>query len=81
MNNPSKYRILISVEEGNTKEILSRYESEEFKHLDAFELKKLLENTCNRIILNYKRDLRAREAVRESFQRIKLTRAKLAITR
>jgi hypothetical protein len=67
----SKLRILISVIDDDVGETLSLFKSEEFKGLDAFELKRLLENICNSIISKYKRDLeRAEKDVRVSLQRI-----------
>jgi hypothetical protein len=54
-------RILISVLDNDLGVILSFYKSENFKCLDAFELKKLLENICENIISQYKEDLKSAE--------------------
>jgi hypothetical protein len=72
-----KHKILISVIDDDIGEILSQYESEDFEGLDAFDLKKLLENVCEGIILEYKRDIqRAEEEARGPLQIIKLASVK-----
>ena len=72
-----KHKILISVIDDDIGEILSQYESEDFEGLDAFDLKKLLENVCESIILEYKRDLqRAKEEAGGPLQIIKLASVK-----
>ena len=72
-----KHKILISVIDDDIGEILSQYESEDFEGLDAFDLKKLLENVCEGIILEYKRDLQlAEEEARGPLQIIKMASAK-----
>lgn len=72
-----KHKILISVIDDDIGEILSQYESEGFEGLDAFDLKKLLENVCKGIILEYKRDLqRAEDEARGPLQIIKLASVK-----
>lgn len=54
-------------------EILDHYKSEDFKYLDAFELKELLKNICESIILEYNRDLQHAETdVMHPYQIIKL---------
>jgi len=73
MNRTGRYRILISVFDDNLGEILDHYNSENFKYLDVFELKKLLENICESILLEYKRDLQHAETdIMNSHQIIKL---------
>lgn len=73
MNRTDRYRILISVFDDNLGEILDHYKSEDFKYLDAFELKELLKNICESIILEYKRDLQLAETdIMNSHQIIKL---------
>ena len=51
-----KFKILVAIVDSDLEKLVEQYETD-IEDLDPYELKRLLQNVCERILSNYRRDL------------------------
>jgi hypothetical protein len=51
-----KFKILVAIVDSDLEKLVEQYETD-VEDLDPYELKRLLQNVCERILSNYRRDL------------------------
>jgi hypothetical protein len=51
-----KFKILVAIVDSDLEKLVEQYEAD-VEDLDPYELKRLLQNVCERILSNYRRDL------------------------
>ena len=66
-NHAKDFSILIAIVDNNLENIIEQYETN-IGDLDPFELKRLLQNICERILSNYRRDLLFRYTLKQNFE-------------
>ena len=62
-----QFKILVSIVDSNLEKVVEQYEPD-IGDLDPFELKRLLQNICERILSNYRRDLLFGYTLKQNFE-------------